>query len=79
MPDQPHYDLTAASRMLGELIDPDHQRKVRHERIYAELNTRCQQAGFTLEPGDIDWDADNEPEIDGMPADQWIDHMTEWN
>lgn len=70
-----HPDLTAASLMFGQLIDTDHMKAERRERLTAKLTTRCKTAGVTLDPGDIDWVQD-EPEIDGMPADQWVDAMT---
>lgn len=71
-----HYDLTAASLMLGKLIDPAHQRTVRRERLTRELIAKANAGHVDLLPTDITWHDDNEPEIDGMPADQWVDAMT---
>lgn len=70
-----HHDLTAASLMLGKLIDPEHQRKTRRERLTRELVTRATAGHVNLRPTDITWH-DDEPEIAGMPADQWVDAMT---
>jgi hypothetical protein len=50
-----HPDLTAASPMFGRLIDTDHMKAERRERLTTELTDRCKLAGITLDPGDIDW------------------------
>lgn len=77
-----HPDLTAASLVFGQLIDTDHMKAERRERLTAKLTARCTRAGITLDPGDIDWITERGteyPEIDGMPADDWINHMTDRN
>lgn len=78
--DSTQPDLTAASLMLGKLIDPEHQRKVRRERITRELNAKLRGSGIEpLAEDDVNWIAEGRtehPEIDGMPAAEWVDAMT---
>jgi sugar lactone lactonase YvrE len=68
-----HYDLSAVSRQLGELIDPEAQRRIQRERLVAF----AQKRHVDLKPEDIKFTSDGEAYIDGMPAADWLEHMTE--
>ena len=73
MSDDQHYDLSAASRQLGELIDPEAQRRTLRRRLVDFATKRH----VLLRPEDIDITSGGTAYIDGMPAADWLEHMTE--
>jgi hypothetical protein len=50
-----------------------------HELRQLEVDTavrRARAAGLTVDPEDVDVSSEEGALIDGMPADDWISHMT---
>lgn len=68
------YDLSAASLMLGKLIDPREQERIRRERLRSELVEFATTHGVVLKPSDIEF-VEDEPKIDSMTVTDWFDHM----
>lgn len=73
MSDEQHYDLSAVSRQLGELIDPEAQRRTLRRRLVDFARERH----VPLRPEDIVIMSNGIAYIDGMPAADWLEAMTE--
>lgn len=76
MPGDKQYDLSGFSRMLGDLINPYEHERVHQASVRDELVKRADERHVVLKPSDIVF-VDGEPTIDGMPAGEWLDAMTE--